>query len=237
MTQIYKVNTATYLIVREALTLIPYEAAEERHWDEAEEDDEEDRPADDTLRLWTVKNRKRDERVICYHLPSRYRPCLCSPRTFATSKFRRNITGIGTGRMTHTSFLTVLLRSFPYSLAAMKCSLKAGMSVSVAKQPTADIKQLITSVRTGIGDTLSCILTSHCLSIRITLSANLTLPPPQPTIDARATAALTGLKRCKASFQHRSSPQALPQSAAGNSTSEKRKPRHLSSQTIYDTNC
>lgn len=66
--------------------------------------------------------------------------------------------------MTHTSFLTVLLRSFPNSLAEMKCSLKAGMSVSVAKQPTADIRQLITRVRTGIGETLSCILTSHCQS-------------------------------------------------------------------------
>lgn len=83
--------------------------------------------------------------------------------------------------MTHTSFLTVLLRSFPNSLAEMKCSLKAGISVSVAKQPTADIKQLINRVRTGIGGTLSCILTSHCLSVSPnharSLSANLTLTP------------------------------------------------------------
>lgn len=50
--------------MREALTLIPDKAAEERHWDEAEEDDEEDRPTDDTLGLWTVKNRKRDHTVI-----------------------------------------------------------------------------------------------------------------------------------------------------------------------------
>lgn len=54
--------------MREALTLIPYKAAEERHWDEAEEDDEEDRPTDDTLRLWTVKDRKRDDSVIRYHM-------------------------------------------------------------------------------------------------------------------------------------------------------------------------
>lgn len=53
--------------MREALTLIPDKAAEERHWDEAEEDDEEDRPTDDTLRLWTVKNRKRDHSVIDSH--------------------------------------------------------------------------------------------------------------------------------------------------------------------------
>lgn len=62
---------------------------------------------------------------------------------------------------THTSFLTVLLRSFPNSLAAMKCSLNAGMSVSVAKQPKADMRQLITRVRTGTGETLSCIF--QCL--------------------------------------------------------------------------
>lgn len=36
----------------EAHALISYKAAEERHWDEAEEDDEEDRPTDDSLRLW-----------------------------------------------------------------------------------------------------------------------------------------------------------------------------------------
>lgn len=53
--------------MREALTLIPDKAAEERHWDEAEEDDKEDRPTDDTLRLWTVKNRKRDHSAIDYH--------------------------------------------------------------------------------------------------------------------------------------------------------------------------
>lgn len=52
----------------EALTLIPYKAAQERHWDEAEEDDEEDRPTDDALRLWTVKNRKRHQSVKAEHL-------------------------------------------------------------------------------------------------------------------------------------------------------------------------
>lgn len=44
--QLYK------LIVWEARALIPHKAAKERHWDEAEEDDEEDRPTDHSLRLW-----------------------------------------------------------------------------------------------------------------------------------------------------------------------------------------
>lgn len=71
--------------------------------------------------------------------------------------------------MTHTSFLTILFRSNPYSLAEIKWSLNAGMSVSVAIQPSTDMKQLITSVRTGIGDTLSFILTSLCVTVQITL--------------------------------------------------------------------
>lgn len=54
--------------------------------------------------------------------------------------------------MTHTSFLDVLFRSIPYNLAEMKWSLKAGMSFSVARQPSIDRKQLITSGRTGTGD-------------------------------------------------------------------------------------
>lgn len=45
--------------MREAHALISYKAAKERHWDEAEEDDEEDRPTDDTLGLWAAKTRKR----------------------------------------------------------------------------------------------------------------------------------------------------------------------------------
>lgn len=39
----------------EAHALISNKAAEERHWDETEKDDEEDSPTDDSLRLWTVK--------------------------------------------------------------------------------------------------------------------------------------------------------------------------------------
>lgn len=53
--------------MREALTLIPDKAAEERHWDEAEQDDEEHRPTDDTLRLRAVKNRKRHNGVTHSH--------------------------------------------------------------------------------------------------------------------------------------------------------------------------
>lgn len=60
--------------------------------------------------------------------------------------------------MTHTSFLDVLFRSTPYNLAEMKWSLKAGMSFSVAVQPRADKRQLITSGRTGTGDRFSGIL-------------------------------------------------------------------------------
>lgn len=54
--------------------------------------------------------------------------------------------------MTHTSFLDVLFRSIPYSLAEIKWSLKAGMSLIVAMHPSTDMKQLITSGRTGTGD-------------------------------------------------------------------------------------
>lgn len=39
----------------EALALISYKAAKERHRDEAEEDDEEDRPTDDSLGLWAAE--------------------------------------------------------------------------------------------------------------------------------------------------------------------------------------
>lgn len=37
--------------MREGLTLVSYKTAEERHWNEAEEDDEEDCPTDYTLGL------------------------------------------------------------------------------------------------------------------------------------------------------------------------------------------
>lgn len=57
--------------MREALTLIPYKAAEERHWDEAEEDDEEDRPTDYTLRLWTGPEERRQRNMLSHDL--RYR--------------------------------------------------------------------------------------------------------------------------------------------------------------------
>lgn len=47
--------------MREAHALISYKAAEERHGDEAEEDDEEDRPGDDPLRLWAGEGEKQGE--------------------------------------------------------------------------------------------------------------------------------------------------------------------------------
>lgn len=51
----------TYLVVWESSALIPYKAAEERHWDKAEEDDEEDRPTDDSLRFWATRRNKQKE--------------------------------------------------------------------------------------------------------------------------------------------------------------------------------
>ncbi len=66
--------------------------------------------------------------------------------------------------MTYTSFLVVLFRSIPYNLAEMKWSLKAGMSFSVAMQPSADMKQLITNGRTGTGDMFSGILVGLCVT-------------------------------------------------------------------------
>lgn len=54
--------------------------------------------------------------------------------------------------LTHTSFFEVLFRSLPYSLADMKWSLKAGMSLSVARQPRPDMQQLMMRGRTGTGD-------------------------------------------------------------------------------------
>lgn len=51
----------THLVVREALTLVPHKAAEERHWDEAEEDDEEDRPTDHTLGLRAANESTQDQ--------------------------------------------------------------------------------------------------------------------------------------------------------------------------------
>lgn len=41
----------TNLVVREGLALVSNKTAEERHWNEAEEDDEEDCPTDYTLGL------------------------------------------------------------------------------------------------------------------------------------------------------------------------------------------
>lgn len=54
--------------------------------------------------------------------------------------------------LTHTSFFVVLFMSLPYSLADMKWSLKAGMSLSVAKHPRTDMQQLMMRGSKGTGD-------------------------------------------------------------------------------------
>lgn len=46
----------------EARALISHKAAKERHWDEAEEDDEEDRPTDDSLGLWAAQTDDQEEK-------------------------------------------------------------------------------------------------------------------------------------------------------------------------------
>ena len=60
----------------------------------------------------------------------------------------------------------------------MKWSLKAGMSFSVAMQPRADMRPLITSGRTGTGDMFTGNLVAPCQTEQIRFLANLTLPPP-----------------------------------------------------------
>lgn len=47
--------------MRKAHALIPNKAAEERHWDEAEEDDEENRPTDDSLWLWAANHHDQED--------------------------------------------------------------------------------------------------------------------------------------------------------------------------------
>lgn len=55
-------------------------------------------------------------------------------------------------RLTHISVFLVLFRSMPNNLAVMKCSLKAGMSFTVAKHPSTDKHRLIRSGSTGNWD-------------------------------------------------------------------------------------
>lgn len=50
--------------MREANALIAHKAAEERHWDEAEEDDEENRPADDPLRLRPANQAEQEDKQV-----------------------------------------------------------------------------------------------------------------------------------------------------------------------------
>lgn len=76
----------------------------------------------------------------------------------------------------------------------MKWSLKAGMSFSVAMQPSADMRQLITRGRTGTGDMLPGILVGLCPTDQISFLANLTLP--LQTIDERALAVFTEVNTC-----------------------------------------
>lgn len=51
----------------EALALISHKAAKERHWDEAEEDDEEDRPTDDSLGLWAAQTDDQEGKKTSEH--------------------------------------------------------------------------------------------------------------------------------------------------------------------------
>lgn len=67
------------------------------------------------------------------------------------------------------------------------------MSFSVAMQPKADRKQLITSGRTGTGDMFSGISVTLCQTDQITL-ANLT--SPLQAIDERALAGFTEVTIC-----------------------------------------
>lgn len=85
--------------MREALTLVSHKAAEKRHWNEAEEDDEEDCPTDDTLRLRAAKKVYRNT-------------------VMASSRGEQQLTALS--RRTHISFLVILFRSIPYNLAEMK---------------------------------------------------------------------------------------------------------------------
>lgn len=66
-------------------------------------------------------------------------------------------------RATHISFLVVLFRSIPYNLAEMKWSLNAGMSFSVARQPSAESRPFITSGRTGTADMFSGFCGEVCV--------------------------------------------------------------------------
>lgn len=63
------VASCVHLIVWEAHTLLSHKAAEERHRDETEQDDEEHRPTDDALRLGTAKGMRgeRERNVLEEH--------------------------------------------------------------------------------------------------------------------------------------------------------------------------
>lgn len=90
----------------------------------------------------------------------------------------------------------------------MKWSLKAGMSFSVAMQPSADMKQLITNGRTGTGDMFSGILVDLRLTDQITLLANLSLP--LQAIDERALAAFAAIKNMSYRYFRTNNMSAIP---------------------------
>ncbi len=58
----FTTHQSTHLIMWESHALIPHKATKERHWDEAEEDDEEDCSTYDSLGLWTAKRVKKKEK-------------------------------------------------------------------------------------------------------------------------------------------------------------------------------
>lgn len=61
-THSFTTHQSAHLVMWEARALISNKAAEERHWDEAEEDDEEDCPTDDSLGLRTAKRGDQEEK-------------------------------------------------------------------------------------------------------------------------------------------------------------------------------
>lgn len=136
----------------EAHALIAHKAAEERHRNEAEEDDEEDCSTDDSLRLWAAGRRDQEEEQ---NKDKKHNKHMLFQKQPHFNKHTITLKSLDSEKMTHTSFLDVLFRSIPYNLAEMKWSLKAGISLSVAKQPSTDMSQLMTSGRTGMGDMFS----------------------------------------------------------------------------------
>lgn len=72
VTQVYFNSVTAHLVMWEAHALISHKAAEERHGNEAEEDDEEDCPTDDSLRLWAAEtgDQKEEQTKVLFQIKS-----------------------------------------------------------------------------------------------------------------------------------------------------------------------